>query len=182
MLWIVVSAGGGILFLVGLARFARGLRPQPGLGDLPMTPLERLGWTGVGVAGLLVAGIGILVATFGVAGFHDVPAARLAFWLMLMAGIGIWAGSWMLLRRRYGATVVDERDRAILARSFQVESMVVLVSLVAWTVALTETFWETQCVPLAWVQLLFWTTFVGGALGRSVGIVLGYRREIDADA
>ena len=78
--------------------------------------------------------------------------------------------------------MVDERDRAILAQSFSVESVVVLLSLVAWTVILTEVFWDEGAVPIAYLQLLFWTTFVGGALGRSLGIVLGYRREITVDA
>jgi hypothetical protein len=77
---------------------------------------------------------------------------------------------------------MDERDRAVLARSFSVESMVVLVSLVAWTVGLTEAFWDEGSIPVAYLQLLFWSTLVGGAMGRSLGIVLGYRRGVAVDA
>lgn len=69
-----------------------------------------------------------------------------------------------------------------MARSFSVESMVVLVSLVAWTVGLTESFWDEGSIPISYIQLLFWTTFVGGAMGRSLGIILGYRRELTVDA
>jgi hypothetical protein len=78
--------------------------------------------------------------------------------------------------------VVDERDRAILARSLSVESMIVLLSLVVWTVVLTEVYWDEGVAPVGYFQLLFWSTFVGGAFGRSLGIVMGYRREIPVDA
>ena len=78
--------------------------------------------------------------------------------------------------------MIDERDREILARSFSVESMLVILSLAAWTVILTEVFWDEGAVPLGYLQLIFWSTFILGAFGRSLGIVLGYRREPLVDA
>jgi hypothetical protein len=147
-----------------------------------MTVLETLGWVGVAVTGGLGAGLGALVAVVGVTDFHEQETARFVFWLMLIVGIGVWVSVWAVLKRRPGGVVADERDRAILARSFSVESMIVLLSLVAWTVTLTEAFWEEGAVPIAFLQLLFWTTLIGGALGRSLGIVLGYRREVEVDA
>jgi hypothetical protein len=180
--WITVAVLGGILFVIALSRVIGGLRPQPEMRGLPMTALELLGWVGVCVAGAIGAGLGVLVAIVGVTGFHEEPAARFTFWLMLLVGIGVWATTWMVLKRRGGAIVADERDRAILARSFSVESMIVLVSLVGWTVGLTEAFWDEGAVPIAYLQLLFWTTLIGGGLGRSLGIILGYRREITVDA
>lgn len=180
--WIAVAIGGCALFLVALARVVSGLRPQPDMRAVPMTALETLGWVGVGVSGAVLVGVGILVALVGVTGLYEEPAARIAFWLILVVGIGVWGLAWALLRRRHGELVADERDRAVLARSFSVESMIVLLSLVTWTVALTERYWDEGAVPIAYLQLLFWTTFVGGALGRSLGIVLGYRREVPIDA
>lgn len=182
VVWIVVAVLGAALGLVGLLRVIRSLRPQPEMSGLPMTALETLGWVGVGVTGAVGAGLGVLVSVVGAAGFHEDRSARFIFWLMLILGIGIWTSAWAVIRRRAGTVVADERDRAILARSFSVESMVVLLSLVAWTVGMTEVFWDEGAVPLAYLQLLFWTTLIGGALGRSLGIVLGYRREIDVDA
>lgn len=181
-LWIAIATLGAVLFLVALSRFVSGLWPQPAMRDVPMTALETLGWVGVSVCGGLGAGLGVLIAVVGVDGFHEESAARFAFWLMLMAGIGVLTFAWWTMKRRQGAVVADERDRAILARSFSVESMIVLLSLVAWTVGLTEVFWDEGAVPIAYIQLLFWTTLIGGALGRSVGIILGYRREIPVDA
>ncbi len=180
-LWIALAVLGGIFFVVALGRVISGLRPQPDMGGGPMTALEILGWIGVGVTGAIGAGLGVLIAVVGVDGFEE-SAARFAFWLMLVAGIGVWAAAYAVLRRRGAAIVADERDRAILARSFSVESMIVLVSLVVWTVGLTEAFWDEGAVPIGYLQLLFWSTLIGGALGRSLGIVLGYRREITVDA
>lgn len=180
--WIGIAGLGSILALIALGRIVQSLRPNPELKNLPMTPLEKLGWIGFAVTAGVVAGIGILVSIVGVDGFHEESAARFAFWLILMAAIGVWAVAWMVIKRQSGSVVVDERDRAILARSFSVESMLVLLSLVAWTVTLTEVFWDEGSIPIAYLHLLFWTTFVGGAMGRSIGIILGYRREIPVDA
>ena len=179
--WIGIAAIGGLLFLVGLARAIWGLRPQPEMRGLPMTALEALGWVGVAVTGALGAGLGVLVAVVGAEDFFD-RGARFVFWLMLVAGIGVWAAAWAMLKRPTGRVVADERDRAILARSLSVESMFALLSLASWTIALTKAFSGEGGVPVAYLQLILWTTLIGGALGRSLGIVLGYRREIEVDA
>jgi hypothetical protein len=182
ILWMVIAALGLLAMGVAFGRIARVYRPDPEMRGLPATPLERLGWVGLAVTGGVVAGMAVLVLIFGVDGWHEQSAARLAFWLLLMTGIGIWVAAWYRAKRGEASLALDERDRAVLARSFSVESMVVLVSLVAWTVGLTEAFWDEGSVPLSYLQLLFWTTFVGGAMGRSLGIILGYRRGIAVDA
>jgi hypothetical protein len=177
--WIIVAAVGALLAAIALTRYARGLRPQ--MSGLPMTPLERLGWIGLGVTATVGAGMAALVAIVGVTGFQENGAARGIFTLLMLGGIAVWGGAWYVISRRRGGAVVDERDRSILARSLSVESIVVLLSLVAWTVTLTEVFWDEGAIPLGYLQLLFWSTFIGGAFGRSLGIVLGYRREITVD-
>lgn len=180
--WIASAALGAVAFLVGVARFVRANRPERRDERLPATPLERLGWIGIWVTASVGTGLAVIVAYVGPEGFHEDRVSRLLFWLMLMVGLGVWALAWRRLSRATGHAVVDERDRAILARSFSVESAVVIVSLVAWTVGLTEANWETGSVPLGYLQLLFWSTFILGAFGRSLGIVLGYRREPLVDA
>lgn len=180
--WIAVSVVGGILFAVGLGRFIWSLRPQPGMSGMPTTPLERLGWIGLIVTTIVAAGLAAISLTQGSSFFEDNKPARLLFWALILVGIGVWAGAWYVIKKRSGASVLDERDRAILARSFSVESVVVLLSLLAWTVTLTEVFGEEGAIPVGYLQLLFWSTFILGAFGRSLGIVLGYRREVIFDA
>ena len=180
--WITLGVAGGIIVVVVFGRFVWSLRPQPEMSGLPTTPLEKLGWVGVAVTAVVGVALAILVVVAAVTGFHEEATARGIFWLLMMGGIGVWSVAWYVIKKRTGGTVVDERDRAILARSLSVESVVVLLSLVAWTVTLTEVFWDEGAIPLGYLQLLFWSTFIGGAFGRSLGIILGYRREITVDA
>ena len=77
---------------------------------------------------------------------------------------------------------MEKGPRPILARSLSVESMIVLLSLVAWTVGLTEAFQEHGAIPIGYLQLLFRTTFVAGIFGRSLGIILGCRQGATPNA
>lgn len=181
VLWVSLAVAGGIILLVSVGRLAVSLRPEPEASGMPVTPLETLGWIGLGITTAVLLGVVALVGLVGVNGFHEDQGPRFAFWLLLLIGIGIWSGSWFLIKRRFGGLVIDERDRSVLARSFAVESMIALLALVAWTVILTEAFWDEGSIPIAYLQLMFWTTFIGGALGRALGIVLGYRREVFVD-
>ena len=173
--WITLAILGGVLMVAAIGRSLWTLRPQPEMGGLPAARLEKLGWVGVGL------GLAVLVLFEGASFLDESDVARGISWIVMLAGIGVWGAAWLVIRRNSGRAAVDDRDRAILARSLGVESMIVLLSLVTWTVVLTEVYWDEGAVPLAYLQLLFWTTFIGGAFGRSLGIVLGYHREVDID-
>jgi hypothetical protein len=176
-LWITLGASGAALFAIAIGRLLWDLRPRHRSKGLPPTYLERMAWVGLAVSTVVGVGLAAMVAIGGASAFHGDTAYRGIFWVLVLAGIVTWFGASTAIKRRHGASVVDERDRAILARSLSVESFIALVSLVAWTVALTEVFWEDGAVPLEYLQLLFWTTFIGGLFGRSLGVLLGYRQE-----
>lgn len=180
--WITLAAIGGVLVIGIVWRFLWSLRPQPEMSGVPTAPLEKLGWIGVGVTLVIGIGLAILVALVGTDFIDENTTARGIFWLLMIVGFGAWGASWYVIKRRSGGAVVDERDRVVLARSLSVESVIVLLSLVTWTIVLTEMYRDEGVMPIAYLQLIFWTTFVGGAFGRSLGIVMGYRREIVVDA
>jgi hypothetical protein len=180
--WITLAVVGGVLVIGIVGRFLWSLRPQPEMSGVPTAPLERLGWIGVGVTLVVGIGLAVLAVSAGTDFLEENTTARGIFWLLMIIGFGVWGASWYLIKRRSGGAVVDERDRAILARSLSVESVIVLLSLVTWTIILTEMYRDEGVMPIAYLQLVFWTTFVGGAFGRSLGIVMGYRREIVVDA
>jgi hypothetical protein len=182
IMWIITGIVGAAAVMIGLFRFAAAWRPQPDRGDLPTTPLERLGWTGLWVTGAVGAGMVVLAATNGAARLYENDASRRIFTILLLVGIAVWAAVWRVVSRPQGGAVIDERDRDILARSFSVESVVVILSLVLWTVVLTEVYGDEGAVPIGYLQLIFWSTFILGAFGRSLGIVLGYRRGPMVDA
>lgn len=175
--WITLAVIGGVLVIGTVGRFLWNLRPQPEMSGVPTAPLERLGWIGLGVTLVIGIGLAVLVALVGTDFIDENTTAR-----GMIVGFGAWGASWYLIKRRSGGAIIDERDRAILARSLSVESVIVLLLLVTWTIALTEIYRDEGVMPIAYLQLIFWTTFIGGAFGRSVGIVMGYHREIIVDA
>ena len=181
LVWVMLAIVGSGLMITAVGRLVRSVRPQPEMGGLPTTPLERLGWIGLAITGLVGLGLAALVLLVGVNDLQDGPMSR-GISILMLAGLSAWLIAWTVTKRRSGGPVLDERDRAILARSLSVESMIVLLSLVAWTVVLTEVYWDEGVAPVGYFQLIFWSTFVGGAFGRSLGIVMGYRREISVDA
>ena len=181
VVWIALAAAAGALIAGAAGRFIWTMRPQPEMSGLPTTPLERIGWIGLAITALVAIGLAALVVFVGAS---DLQEGAMSRWIsiLMLGGLGAWLVAWTVVKRSSGGAVVDERDRAILARSLSVESMIVLLSLVAWTVVLTEVYWDEGVAPVGYFQLIFWSTFVAGAFGRSLGIVMGYRREISVDA
>ena len=178
LFWIVIGTLAFLVLLTGVGRLLLRLRAEPALRGLPTTPIQRLAWIGVAVSIAVGVGVAILTAIEGVSGLDENPALS----VLVMGGVGVWLIAWHRTNRRRGGALVDERDRAILARSLSVESMIVLLSLVAWTVGLTEAFQEHGAIPMGYLQLLFWTTVVAGILGRSLGIILGCRQGTTPNA
>lgn len=176
-LWILLAGVGAAIFATAVGRLFWAMRPRTESKGLPPTSLERLAWVGLVVTSAVGVGLGLLVAVGGARAFHEDGLFRGIFWILVLSGLGVWFAASRWIRRRHGAAVVDERDRAILARSLAVEWVVAILSLVSWTVVLTEVFWEEGAVPLEYLQLLFWTTLIGATFGRSLGVVLGYRQE-----
>lgn len=173
-LWIKLAVVGTVLLVWGLWKFARTFKPDAELGGIPPSPMEKLARVGALISGIVGLGLGGLIAVEGVTAFDSSPEVRAIFALLILTGVGAWFGAWFLTNRRRGGLVLDERDRSILSRSLAVESAVVLLSVLVWTVTLTEAFWNEKTVPLEYIQLLFWSTFILAVLGRSLGIILGY--------
>ena len=180
--WTTLVLLSSLLVVVLIGRLMWINRPQAEMRDVPTAPLERLGWIGLGVTIAVGVGLLILVVLVGADFIGENTTARVIFWLLMIVEFGVWGASWYVIKRRSGGVVVDERDRAILARSLSVESMIVLLMLVTWTIAVTEAFSRDGVMPIDYLQLIFWSTFIGGAFGRALGIVMGSRREIVVDA
>ena len=71
-------------------------------------------------------------------------------------------------------TQVDERDRLIIERSSRAQWLAVIFSLVVWTIALTEIYQDQGQVPIAFLNLMLWSTLIISALAQSLGILVGY--------
>jgi len=71
---------------------------------------------------------------------------------------------------------IDERDRLIMAKAPRVQYLSVLFSLVAWTIALTELYWDKGQVPVIYLTLIMISTLIISTIAQSVGILIGYWR------
>ena len=71
-------------------------------------------------------------------------------------------------------TQVDERDKLIIARSGEIQWIAVIFLLVAWTIALTETYREQGQVLIVFLNLILPSTLIISTLAQSLGILLGY--------
>ena len=73
---------------------------------------------------------------------------------------------------------IDERDRLIMAKAPRVQYLSVLFSLVAWTIALTEVYWDQGQVPVIYLTLIMISTLIISTIAQSAGILIGYWRGI----
>ncbi|MFC1993141.1 hypothetical protein ACFLV3_04970 [Chloroflexota bacterium] len=71
---------------------------------------------------------------------------------------------------------IDERDRLIMTKAPRVQYLAVLFSLVAWTIALTEVYWDQGQVPVIYLTLIMISTLIISTIAQSAGILIGYWR------
>ena len=116
-----------------------------------------------------------LVAVFvikGVAAFDEDVGFRFIVY-------GLWIGVPLVYLILVNLTLrkpiqIDERDRLIMERASKTQLLVVIFSLVAWVVVLTEVYWEPGQVPVVFLTLIFISTLVVSTLAQSLGILIGY--------
>lgn len=73
-------------------------------------------------------------------------------------------------------SLLDERDRLIMAKTPRVQWLTVIFSLVAWVIALTESYHDAGQIPVIFLYLIFMSIINVSSVAQSVGILIGYRR------
>ena len=71
---------------------------------------------------------------------------------------------------------IDERDHRVMEKSGKVQWIASILSLVVWTIVLTEVYRESGQVPVPFLYLIFMSTLIVSTLAQSLGILLGYGR------
>ena len=61
-------------------------------------------------------------------------------------------------------------------RAPRVQWLAVIFSLVAWTITLTEVYWEQGEIPVIFLYLIFISILIVSTLAQSIGILIGYWR------
>ena len=138
-----------------------------------MAPLQKRAWYGLIVCILWIIA---LVVTFISKGGIDTFVVDQGFRIIIDV---LWVGGLVanliivnLALRRPG--LVDERDRLIMDRAPRIQWLAVVFSLVVWTIALTEVYWDAGQIPVIFLYLIFMSILIVSTLAQSAGILIGY--------
>jgi len=138
-----------------------------------MAPLQKRALYGLvfGVA-WAVAIIVVFIVKGGVSTFSEDQGFRLIIDGLWIGGLVFYGILMLTLRKK---SQVDERDRLILGRAPVVRLWAVIFSLVIWTIALTDSYWD-QGIPPIFMYLVLMSTLIVSAVAQSIGILIGYWR------
>ena len=138
-----------------------------------MAPLQKRALYGL-VFGVVwaVAIIVVFIVKGGVGTFSEDMGFRLIIDGLWIGGLIVYGILMLTLRK---PSQVDERDKLILGRAPVVQLWAVIFSLVIWTIALTESYWD-QGIPPIFMYLVFMSTLIVSAVAQSIGILIGYWR------
>jgi hypothetical protein len=142
-----------------------------------MAPLQKRAWLGLGIGVVISAAVLAVLGVKGVTSFYEDDATR---WLVTGLVVGLlvaWAGILApALRSGRLKGRSDERDAAIVRNALYVQLWGVIATMVAWSIALTEVYWDQGTIPIVFPYLIFWSVMMVNVLAQAAGILIGYRR------
>jgi len=53
----------------------------------------------------------------------------------------------------------------------------VMLTMAAWVIGLTETYWEQGSLPIMWPYIMMMSTLLVSTLAQALGVLIGYRRS-----
>ncbi len=118
--------------------------------------------------------ITVLVLQGDITAFDRDPNVRYVMYAVLI-GVPLIYGILMDLTIRK-PTQTDERDRRIVERSSRAQWLAVIFVVVAWTIILTEVYYDRGLVPVPFLTLILVSALVVSPLAQSLGILIGYWR------
>ena len=138
-----------------------------------MAPLQKRAWFSLAIGVVFaVAFIAVFIIKGGISTFTEDQGFRIIIDVIWVSGIvaNLIIINFTLRKPR----LVDERDRLIMDRAPRVQWLAVVFSLVAWTIVLTEIYWEQGQIPVIFLYLIFMSVLIVSMLAQSLGILIGY--------
>ena len=145
-----------------------------------MAPMQKRAWWGLAIGIVFAVALLLLFIIKGdVTTFNEDPGYRITVAILWVGTLVAYLVVMKLTLRK--SEQFDERDRLILDRATSVQLWALIVTLVAWTLALTEVYWDTGCIPVIFLYLIFISIQIIYVIAQSLGIIIGYwRMNIDA--
>ena len=140
-----------------------------------MAPLQRRAFYGLLIGFMwIVAIVVVFILKGGVSAFDEDQGFRLII-------DGLWIGGLVVYLILYKTILhepdhVDERDKLILDNSPRFQWWAVIFTLVAWVIALSESYHNEGQVPVVFLYLIFMSVLIVSMIGQAIGILIGYRR------
>ena len=143
-----------------------------------MAPLQKRAWLGLGIGVATSAAIITVLIMKGVTTFHEEEGTRLIVTALFLFGLFSWA---VLLAPVFhwpgrGKRLFDERDEIIVRRALQVQLWAIIITMVVWSIALTEAYWGQGEIPIIFPYLMFFSIIIVNMLAQATGILIGYWR------
>jgi predicted membrane protein len=140
-----------------------------------MAPLQKRAWWGLGTGlGFGIAFTLVFILMGGIQTFDEDRTFRIIIDVLMIGSLVANLVIVNLPLHRQG--IVDERDRLIADRAPLIQWLAVIVTLVAWTIALNEVYRETGLIPTVFLYVIFMSVIIVSPLGQSLGILIGYQR------
>jgi hypothetical protein len=184
-IWSPIAVIVTVLFLASIVVFVRNLRKyrvapaspeeRAELASLPMTPLQKRAWWGLIVGLAMALAIVGVISIDGPVAYFDNDDLRLIVLVFIFGALASYLFVIVPLgwqEARHGS--LDERDRKILMVAPNAQSVASLLTVVAWSIALTEAYRGEPGIPTGFMYLISWSVFVVQAIAYPAGVLLGY--------
>ena len=143
-----------------------------------MTPLQKRALYSLVIGIVFAIALLVVFITKGdVTTFHEDLGFRVTVYALWIGGLVAYFIVMNLTLRKTGQ--VDERDRLIMGKAPVVQLWAVILSLVAWMIALTEIYWDKGQIPVIFPYLILISTLIVSTLAQSLGILIGYWRGVN---
>ena len=142
-----------------------------------MAPMQKRALIGLGIGIIMIVAILVILIVKGVTTFFDDPGMRIFIDIFFVGGLILYfitvsQPMW----RPVDNVFRDERDEQILKSATNTQLITILISLVAWAIALTEVYWDDGEIPIVFPYLILISTIITTIVAQAVGILIGYWR------
>jgi hypothetical protein len=143
-------------------------------GGRIMAPLQKRALYGL-VFGIIwaIALVVVFIWKGGAEAFDENAGFRIIIDVIWIGGLVLYLILFQTLRR---PQQLDERDKSILEQSVRTQWLAVILSQVAWIIALAEAYYAKGGVPVIFLYLMFIFTLVVSTVAQTAGILIGYWR------
>ena len=138
---------------------------------------KRAWWELVILAAMMIAcGAMVMIKGIPVLECCSDDSTRVGIIYILLSGAVLMGVMHLATRPGEKHLARDERDLNIMRRAMNVQIAATLISVLLWTVVLTERFHEAGVMPVGYLYIMMISILLINLFARDLGIIVGYMR------